>query len=57
MAVKQVERPQTKSDYMKADLKEIVQSLREERDTLKDLEHPNIVQYLGFEENQETLNM
>jgi hypothetical protein len=25
--------------------------------SLKDLEHPNIVQYLGFEETPETLNM
>lgn len=57
MAVKQVERPQTRSDRMKVNLQEIVDSLREERETLKGLDHPNIVRYLGFEENEETLNI
>lgn len=57
MAVKQVELPQTASDRMKTDMKKIVEALKDERETLKDLDHDNIVQYLGFEENPETLNM
>ncbi|CAA7258667.1 unnamed protein product [Cyclocybe aegerita] len=57
MAVKQVERPLTKSDRMKSDLIKIVDTLREEREHMKNLEHPNIVQYLGFEENEATVNI
>ncbi|KDR84908.1 hypothetical protein GALMADRAFT_299659 [Galerina marginata CBS 339.88] len=56
MAVKQVELPQTASDRMK-DNKTFVEALLDERETLKDLDHENIVQYLGFEENRETLNI
>lgn len=57
MAVKQVELPQTASDRMKDEMKKIAEALREERETLKDLDHEHIVQYLGFEENEESLNM
>jgi mitogen-activated protein kinase kinase kinase len=57
MAVKQVELPQTASDRMKDDLKKMVEALADERETLKELDHPNIVRYLGYEENRETLNM
>lgn len=57
MAVKQVELPQTASDRMKPDMKTIVEALKDERETLQDLDHDNVVQYLGFEENLETLNM
>lgn len=60
LAVKQVEIPTTADDRRKADSepqKDFVRMLREERETLKDLYHPNIVQYLGFEENLETVNM
>jgi serine/threonine protein kinase len=60
LAVKQVEIPTTADDRRKADSephKNFVRLLREERETLKDLYHPNIVQYLGFEENLETVNM
>lgn len=57
MAVKQVELPQTRSDRMRNDLKVIVAALKDERETLEELDHDNIVQYLGFEENPETLNM
>lgn len=55
MAVKQVARPTQFSDGR--ELRRIADSLREEQETLKDLDHPNVVQYLGFEENHETLNM
>lgn len=57
MAVKQVELPQTASDRRKVDLKKMVEALADERESLKELDHPNIVQYLGYEENRETLNM
>ncbi|KAF8807326.1 Pkinase-domain-containing protein [Phlegmacium glaucopus] len=35
----------------------LVQALQDERETLKELEHPNIVHYLGFEEVQGVLNI
>ena len=57
MAVKQVEKPMTPSDQLKTELKQIVNALRDENRVLRNLDHPNIVQYLGFEENFETLNM
>ncbi|KAF9481021.1 kinase-like protein, partial [Pholiota conissans] len=57
IAVKQVEVPTTADDRRKAALKDFVQRLREERKTLRDLYHPNIVQYLGYEENPETVNI
>jgi serine/threonine protein kinase len=57
MAVKQVELPSTPADRMKRNLKEIVDALRSERETLRQLDHENIVQYLGFEENTETVNV
>ncbi|KIM48276.1 hypothetical protein M413DRAFT_418651 [Hebeloma cylindrosporum] len=57
MAVKQVELPQTASDRKKVDLKRMVEALADERESLEELDHPNIVQYLGYEENRQTLNM
>ncbi|KAF8905505.1 kinase-like domain-containing protein [Gymnopilus junonius] len=57
IAVKQVELPQTASDRMKGEMKKIVEALREERETLKDLDHEHIVQYLGYEESEEYLNI
>jgi len=57
MAVKQVELPQTASDRKKGDLKKMVNALADERESLQELDHPNIVQYLGYEENRESLNM
>lgn len=35
----------------------LVQALQVERETLKELEHPNIVRYLGFGEDGGVLNM
>jgi serine/threonine protein kinase len=35
----------------------LVQALQDERETLKELEHPNIVRYLGFGEDEGVLNM
>lgn len=37
--------------------KSIIQAFQVERETLKELEHPNIVHYFGFEEDQSVLNM
>ncbi|KAJ6621661.1 hypothetical protein B0H10DRAFT_1945206 [Mycena sp. CBHHK59/15] len=44
MAVKQVETPQTASDRAESRQMELVKALKLESKTLKDLEHPNIVQ-------------
>lgn len=54
MAVKQVA-----IDHMKGSLmiKKIADALRSERQILRRLAHENIVDYLGFEENPETINM
>ncbi|KAJ6604578.1 kinase-like domain-containing protein [Mycena vulgaris] len=57
MAVKQVEAPQTASDRADSRQIEVVEALKFESTTLKDLDHPNIVQYLGFEETPENLNI
>jgi len=34
-----------------------VKALKLESETLKDLDHPNIVQYLGFEETMDNFSM
>jgi serine/threonine protein kinase len=57
MAVKQVELPQTASDRNDSRQASVVQALKLEMETLKDLDHPNIVQYLGFEETPTNLSM
>ncbi|KAK7064287.1 kinase domain-containing protein [Favolaschia claudopus] len=57
IAVKRVEAPQTASDRADSRQLEMVRALKFESQTLKDLTHPNIVQYLGFEETAETLNI
>lgn len=57
MAVKQVEVPSTADDRRKAEIVDFVKTLRSERETLRDLAHPNIVEYLGFEENPQNVNM
>lgn len=57
MAVKQVEVPSTADDRRKAEIMDFVKTLRSERETLRQLAHPNIVEYLGFEENPQTVNM
>jgi mitogen-activated protein kinase kinase kinase len=57
IAVKQVEIPQTASDMYDTRQSTVVQALKSESETLKDLDHPNIVQYLGFEETPANLSM
>ncbi|KAG9017078.1 hypothetical protein FRB90_001857 [Tulasnella sp. 427] len=53
MAVKQVEMPQTISDQDDVRQVSIVKALESEQQTLEKLDHPNIVQYLGFEKTKE----
>ncbi|KAF8078698.1 kinase-like domain-containing protein [Lyophyllum atratum] len=57
MAVKQVELPQTLSDQASSRHQEITDALKFERKTLMGLDHPNIVQYLGYEESPEYLSI
>lgn len=57
IAVKQVELPRTASDKSDSRQITVVQALKMESETLKVLDHPNIVQYLGFEETPENLSM
>ena len=35
----------------------LIQALQDERETLKELKHPNIVRYLGYGEDQGVLKM
>ncbi|KAG6917628.1 hypothetical protein DXG01_001734 [Tephrocybe rancida] len=57
MAVKQVELPQTPSDMANSRHQEIAEALKFERKTLMGLDHPNIVQYLGYEESTKYLSI
>lgn len=57
IAVKQVELPRTASDREDARQKGVVAALKSEIETLKDLDHPNIVSYLGFEETRSNLSI
>lgn len=57
IAVKQVEVPQTLSDKNSELQKEVIGALHAEVETMKDLDHFNIVQYLGFEALPDTYNL
>ncbi|KAI9512820.1 kinase-like protein [Russula earlei] len=57
IAVKQVEIPRTASDKNDSRQVTVVEALKLESETLKDLDHPNIVQYLGFEETPNFLSI
>lgn len=57
IAVKQVELPKTISDQNDSRQMQVVEALMAESDTLKDLDHPNIVQYLGIEQSADHLSM
>ncbi|KAH7928543.1 Pkinase-domain-containing protein [Leucogyrophana mollusca] len=57
IAVKQVEIPTTASDKSDHRQANFVQALKMESETLKDLDHPHIVQYLGFEETPSFLSI
>lgn len=57
IAVKQVDVPQTLSDKNSELQKEVIGALHAEVETMKDLDHFNIVQYLGFEALPDTYNL
>lgn len=57
IAVKQVEIPTTASDKNDSRQVNFVQALKMESETLKDLDHPHIVAYLGFEETPNFLSI
>lgn len=57
IAVKQVEMPQTMNDPDGKRQANIVKVLEGEQQTLEKLDHPNIVQYLGFEKTKEFASM
>jgi hypothetical protein len=57
MAVKQVELPKTISDHDDKRQLAVVSALKSESATLSTLDHPHVVQYLGFEETPEFLSM
>ena len=57
MAVKQVELLQTPSDRLNSRHRDIIEALHSERKTLMQLDHDNIVQYLGYEESLKYLSM
>jgi len=57
IAVKQVEIPRTISDQDDKRQFNLVNALKLEQRTLESLDHPNIVQYLGFEETKEFFNV
>ena len=57
LAVKQVEITTSFNDREGERGKSIVDSLNAEIETLKDLDHENIVQYLGYERTETTLSI
>ena len=57
IAVKQVKAPRTDDDRDDSRRMTAVEALKLESEALKDLDHQNIVRYLGFEETSGHLNM
>ena len=57
IAVKQVELPRTESDRDSSRQRNVVGALMSEIETLKNLDHPNVVSYLGFEQTPEYLSI
>ena len=57
IAVKQVELPRTAADRDSSRQRNLVTALKSEIETLKDLDHPNVVTCLGFEETADTLSI
>ena len=57
IAVKQVEVPRMEDNKSHTRRMTVVETLRLEREIMKDLDHQNVVQYLGFEETPRYLSM
>ena len=57
IAVKQVEMPRTRFDKEDARGKAMIAALKSEIELLKDLDHPNIVLYIGMEQTPEHLSI
>lgn len=57
LAVKQVELPTTDRDRQDKRQASMIKALRDEIELLKNLEHPHIVQYLGWEESGEHISI
>ena len=57
MAVKQVEVPSNSNSEMNKRKQGMVAALKREIDLLRDLQHPNIVQYLGSNSDEEHFNI
>lgn len=57
MAVKQVEMPSNSGSAMDAKKNNMIEALKHEITLLRDLKHPNIVQYLGSNSDDEHLNI
>ncbi|KZW01974.1 Pkinase-domain-containing protein [Exidia glandulosa HHB12029] len=57
IAVKQVELPKTDSDRNDTRQTSVVEAIKSESATLRELEHPHVVQYLGFEETLDYFNL
>ena len=57
MAVKQVELPSTAGTPADAKKNNMIEALKREIALLRDLKHPNIVQYLGSQSETDTLNI
>lgn len=57
IAVKQVEMPRTDTEREDARQIGMIEALKSEIALLKDLDHPQVVAYLGWEESPEFLSM
>ena len=57
MAVKQVEMPSNSGSAMDAKKNNMIEALKHEISLLRDLKHPNIVQYLGSNSDETHLNI
>ena len=56
-AVKRVEMPESRSDHQDPRQKQVLDAIKSESDTLRDLDHPNIVAYLGYEQTEKYFSM
>jgi mitogen-activated protein kinase kinase kinase len=56
-AVKRVEMPESRSDHQDPRQKQVLDAIKSESDTLRELDHPNIVAYLGYEQTEKYFSM